>query len=153
MLARLICLCHDVTRVKTDKGNFLTGASQDELNLLEMTEKENLGVFIERDSDYFQIEIRGKREVWKNLKYYEFSSDTKMMSRVVQNKETGQILVLSKGADSAIIPRCIETNSEIETSLNNFANLGYRTLTFAYKELASFDVVDTLNQEETENKL
>ena len=27
MLVRLILLCHDVTRVKTDKGNFLTGSS------------------------------------------------------------------------------------------------------------------------------
>ena len=25
MLVRQICLCHDVTRVVTDKGNFLTG--------------------------------------------------------------------------------------------------------------------------------
>lgn len=110
MLTRLVCLCHDVTRVKTEKGNFLTGSSQDELNLLEMTEKEGLGWFIERDSDFFKIEVRGKQELWKNLKYYEFSSDTKMMSRVVQNEETGQILVLSKGADSSIIPKCLETN-------------------------------------------
>jgi hypothetical protein len=27
MLVRLINLCHDVTRVSTEKGNFLTGSS------------------------------------------------------------------------------------------------------------------------------
>ena len=39
MLVRSICLCHDVTRVKSEKGNFLTGSSQDELVLMEMIEK------------------------------------------------------------------------------------------------------------------
>ena len=27
LLSRFICLCHDVTRIKTEKGKFLTGAS------------------------------------------------------------------------------------------------------------------------------
>lgn len=27
MLVREICLCHDVTRVKSEKGSFLTGSS------------------------------------------------------------------------------------------------------------------------------
>lgn len=55
MLVRSICLCHDVTRVKTDKANFLTGASQDELVLLEMCETEKIGSFDERDSDNLTI--------------------------------------------------------------------------------------------------
>ena len=59
MLVRSICLCHDVTRVKSEKGNFLTGSSQDELVLMEMIEKENIGSFMYRDSDFFKIEIRG----------------------------------------------------------------------------------------------
>lgn len=135
MLARLINLCHDVTRVATEKGNFLTGSSQDELNLMEMCETEELGTFVERDSDNLTIEIKGKKEIWRNLKYYEFTSDRKLMSRVVQNIETNQILVLSKGADSSIIPRCVSSNKDIEISIEAFANSGYRTLTFAYREL------------------
>lgn len=37
LLTRAICLCHDATMVKSDKGSFITGSSQDELVLLQMT--------------------------------------------------------------------------------------------------------------------
>ena len=30
-----------------------------------------------------------------------------MMTRVVQNSETGKVMVISKGADSAILSKCI----------------------------------------------
>ena len=30
-----------------------------------------------------------------------------MMSRIVQNSKTGKVMVISKGADSAILSRCI----------------------------------------------
>jgi magnesium-transporting ATPase (P-type) len=75
---------------------------------MEMCETEDIGSFIERDSDNLTIDVKGKKEIWRNLKYYEFTSDRKLMSRVVQNIETNQILVLSKGADSSIIPRCVD---------------------------------------------
>lgn len=72
-----------------------------------MCETQLLGSFVERDSDNLTIEVRGKREVWKSLKYYEFTSDRKLMSRVVKNVETEEVLVICKGADSSIIPRSI----------------------------------------------
>lgn len=75
--------------------------------MLEMCETQLLGSFVERDSDNLTIEVRGKREVWKSLKYYEFTSDRKLMSRVVKNVETEEVLVICKGADSSIIPRSI----------------------------------------------
>ena len=86
MLIRIICLCHGLTRVKTeDKGNFLTGSSQDELEHMEMCEKANIGKFIERDSEIMKIEVFGEIEVWRNLRYFEFSSDRKFMTRTLQN--------------------------------------------------------------------
>lgn len=72
-----------------------------------MCETQLLGSFVERDSEDLTIEVRGKREVWKSLKYYEFTSDRKLMSRVVKNVETEEVLVICKGADSSIIPRSI----------------------------------------------
>jgi phospholipid-translocating ATPase len=72
-----------------------------------MCETQLLGSFVERDSDNLTIEVRGKREVWKSLKYYEFTSDRKLMSRVVKNVETEEVIVICKGADSSIIPRSI----------------------------------------------
>jgi len=56
---------------------------------MEMVEGNGLGWFIERDSDFLKIEIRGKKEIWRNLKFFEFTSDRKLMSRVLQNTQTG----------------------------------------------------------------
>ena len=144
LLVRFICLCHDVTRVKTEKGDFLTGASQDELNLLQMCESEQLGVFVEKDSESFKIEIRGQTEIWQNLKFYEFESNRKMMTRVVQHTETGLVLVLCKGADQSIISRCVVKDQSVEKSVEEFADKGYRTLTFGYRILSNASDLDLL---------
>ena len=105
---RVICLCHDVTRVVNNDGkSFLTGPSQDELCLLEMAEKTGLVQFIDRNSAIFTIKVQGEIEEYKTIKYFDFTSARKMMTRVVQNVATGQVMVMSKGADSAIISRCI----------------------------------------------
>ena len=86
------------------------------------------------------------------------------MTRIVQNVATEQVLVLTKGADSAILSRCIprkllqerqgirsvkdqgrferfdKEEKAIEDRIEEFASQGYRTLTFALKELASADI-------------
>jgi P-type E1-E2 ATPase len=60
MLTRVICVCHDVMRIQSEQGsNFLTGSSQDELNLMQMCEDEGLGSFMQKDSDSFTIEVAG----------------------------------------------------------------------------------------------
>ena len=64
MLARLICVCHDVMRIQSEQGNFLTGSSQDELSLMQMCEDEGLGSFVQKDSDHFTLEVGGVQEVW-----------------------------------------------------------------------------------------
>jgi magnesium-transporting ATPase (P-type) len=35
-----------------------------------------------------RIKVKGKIEVYKNLKFFDFTSDRKMMTRIVQNAET-----------------------------------------------------------------
>ena len=82
-----MALCHDLTRVKDRDGKeFLTGPSQDELCLLEMAEAKNskaIGRFIDRDSATFTIEIDGRIETYKNIKFFDFDSARKMMTRIV----------------------------------------------------------------------
>lgn len=105
---RVICLCHDVTKVTNQDGkSFLTGPSQDELCLMEMVAKTGIVEFIDRDSSSFKIRVQGKLETYKTIKFYDFTSSRKMMTRIVQNEQTGKVLVISKGADSAIISRCV----------------------------------------------
>ena len=63
--------------------------------------------FIDRNSAVFTIRVLGKIEEYRTVKFYDFTSARKMMTRIVQNVETGRILSLTKGADSAILSRCI----------------------------------------------
>ena len=75
---------------------------------------------MDRDSATFTIKIDGRIETYKNIKFYDFDSARKMMSRVVQNVETGVVYVMAKGADSSIISRCIKRNDEEGGSKSDF---------------------------------
>ena len=48
-----------------------------------MCEKEGVGAFIERNSDEFHIRVGDKKEHWRTLRVCEFTSERRMMSRVV----------------------------------------------------------------------
>jgi magnesium-transporting ATPase (P-type) len=112
-----------VTRVNSDDGkSSLTGGSQDELVLMQMVENEQIGKFISRDSDFMTIDVCGKVEMWRLLKYFQFTSERKLMSRVLQNSETGEVIVFTKGADSSLIPLCVKSNEQIQRSVDHFAS-------------------------------
>ena len=53
----------------------------------------------------------GEIEEYRTLKFFDFTSARKMMTRIVQNVKTGQVYVMSKGADSAILSKCIPRKS------------------------------------------
>ena len=80
----------------------MSGASVDEICLLEIVEEKNLARFVKRDTQCITVEILGELERYNYIKNYEFTSERKMMSMVVQNVQTGQRFVFSKGSDTAI---------------------------------------------------
>ena len=165
-------MCHDVTKVTDRSGKtFLTGPSQDELCLIQMAAKTGCCEFIDRNSAVITIKVMGKIEEYKNIKFYDFTSARKMMSRVVQNVETGRVLALVKGADSAILSRCVPNdlrnlpeplkhqgkqvafNNEeksIVEEIESSAAKGFRTLTFGMKELDSPEIDGVRTQEDIE---
>ena len=63
--------------------------------------------FIDRNSAMITIKVQGEVEQYRTIKFFDFTSSRKMMSRVVQNVATDRVIVLAKGADSAILSRCI----------------------------------------------
>jgi magnesium-transporting ATPase (P-type) len=79
-LIRCILICHDVLKIN-DK---LSGASQDELVLMQMIEDNYDSSFISRDSDSITIEVNKVKEVYDIIKFYEFTSERKMMSITVK---------------------------------------------------------------------
>ena len=127
-----------------------------------MVAKTGIVEFIDRDSSSFKIKVLGKIESYKTIKFYDFTSARKMMTRIVQNEETGKVLAISKGADSAIISKCVprrlyntgchsardqgrtekfdEEEKAVMDKIEVFAAQGYRTLTFAMKELNSPEI-------------
>ena len=75
-----------------------------------MVEKTGLVKFVDRNSSSFTIEVEGQVEEYRTLKFFDFTSARKMMTRIVQNVQTGKVTVLSKGADTAIFEKCIPRN-------------------------------------------
>ena len=66
-----------------DDKSFLTGGSQDELVHLEILETEKLGSLKSKCSEYITISVFGRIEVYRILRFLNFNSDRKMMTRVV----------------------------------------------------------------------
>ena len=102
-LLRCIVLCHDVLLINLNGSvEQKSGASQDELCLLDMVENKNMAKLVARDATSMTVEIMGQIEVYDIVKVNEFSSDRKMMSVVVRDRSTGQLRVFAKGASDAL---------------------------------------------------
>lgn len=97
-------MCHDVTNIVKNGVSHYTGASLDEINILETARDIGICRFVERDNNSVTIELLGKLEKYSLLRTFEFNSDRKMMTVITQN-EQGKKILFSKGADLAIIPR------------------------------------------------
>nr|CCA23888.1 phospholipidtransporting ATPase putative [Albugo laibachii Nc14] len=101
--------------------------------------------FLHRDPGTVTIRIPdGSLETYKVLEVFEFDSTRKRMSVVVQKitEDTEeQILLLTKGADSALFPRLAKSahNEQIQKSTQDhieaFARAGLRTLVICGKRL------------------
>lgn len=89
--------------------------------------------FIEKTSQYIKIEIEYLRKVEKYfiLAEFPFDSTRKRMSLIVKEEKSGKILLMTKGADSIVLPRCIihtKQKEVIDEHLHKFACTGLRTL-------------------------
>jgi len=97
-------------------------------------------MFIDRSSESLTLDIFGKVKVYKLLLKLEFTSDRKKMTVVVEDPDTGLIILYTKGADFAIFERLslkfeqhfLEATKE---DLIKFSTKGYRTLCCALRVL------------------
>jgi magnesium-transporting ATPase (P-type) len=65
----------------------------------------------DRDSHNIRIIINGNKEEYEIIKVYEFNSDRKMMS-VILKDDKGKLILFTKGADMAILPRLANYNDD-----------------------------------------
>ncbi|KAL5151785.1 Phospholipid-transporting ATPase 2 [Glycine soja] len=88
---------------------------------------------------YLHKEVKFNTSIlqYEVLETLEFTSDRKRMSVVLKDCQNGKILLLSKGADEAILPYAHagkQTRHFIE-AVEQYAHLGLRTLCLAWREL------------------
>ena len=101
--------------------------------------------FINRTPNSLTVRIFNDTiEVWEVIVIFPFDSSRKRMSMIIKNSNTKKILVISKGADSVMIPRLekIKSSMNLNKHLNNFAVKGLRTLIMAQKEISDIDLRD-----------
>lgn len=80
--------------------------------------------------------------LFDRLSTLEFTSDRKRMSTVLRDRRDGQLWLLTKGAESHVLPLCTAATPAalIESTLrhiNKFARLGLRTLAVARRRLTT----------------
>lgn len=138
----LLGICHNVV-VETN-GDF-NASSPDELafvNFAKLVGCEYKGM--DEDNNIVVNEF-GKERKYKLLNIFEFNSDRKRMSAILQD-EKGQIIMYSKGADSIMIPRYHNDKkpqfNELIQHLEDFAAIGLRTLLLGAKPLTSAEYED-----------
>lgn len=129
----LISLCHTVMIDKRDGS--LQASSPDELALLKGTKE--LGVaFVYRTSESVELEIfNGTKKSFEIKATIEFTSDRKRMSVVIFDPQSGKHFIVTKGADSVVLPLCFTEIEAAVQCVKDFSFDGLRTLCFAYKEL------------------
>ncbi|CAN6275550.1 unnamed protein product [Urochloa humidicola] len=133
----VMALCNTVVPVKSNDGTVSYKAqSQDEEALVNAASNLNM-MLISRDSSTAEICFNGSKFCYELLDILEFTSDRKRMSVVVKEGQTGKILLLSKGADEAILPRAYpeqQIQSYLE-AVEMYSQLGLRTLCLGWRDL------------------
>ncbi|KAJ3120136.1 hypothetical protein HK098_004823 [Nowakowskiella sp. JEL0407] len=97
-------------------------------------------IFCDRTKTSITVDFFGEAVQFEILHLLEFDSTRKRMSIIVKTLQ-GRILLLCKGADSAIYPRLTPGNESVKLTtfehLETFGTEGFRTLCFAMKEIPS----------------
>jgi phospholipid-translocating ATPase len=139
-LLEVLYLCHTVQIDNNAKEKY-QASSPDEYSFIKFCIK--LGIIFEGedkdpDSSAMIRKIFFKDQIlkYKVLQVLEFDSTRKRMSVIVEDMETGRIILFCKGAETSIFPHCsagdIQNCKEI---VDRFARKGWRTLALAFKYL------------------
>ncbi|XP_057301942.1 phospholipid-transporting ATPase IF-like isoform X1 [Hydractinia symbiolongicarpus] len=127
----------------TTKVYTYQASSPDEKALCEAASRYGV-IFKGKSSEYMDLEVCGKLERYKILHVLEFDSTRKRMSIILETPRK-EILLLCKGAESHVLPRCVSGPSqETLDHIDGYAELGLRTLTVVSRKIprSLFEVID-----------
>ncbi|KAL3818984.1 hypothetical protein ACJIZ3_004889 [Penstemon smallii] len=134
---KVMAICNTVIPVQSKNGSISYKAqSQDEEALVRAAARLHM-VFVNKNGNFVDIKFNASTIQYEVLDILEFTSDRKRMSIVVKDSQSGKIILLSKGADEAILPHAY-TGQQVRTyaeAVEQYAQLGLRTLCLAWREL------------------
>ncbi|XP_068655979.1 phospholipid-transporting ATPase 2 isoform X3 [Aristolochia californica] len=133
----VMAICNTVIPLKSKSGAIIYKAqSQDEEALVNAAACLHM-VLINRNGNLLEVKLNGSILQYELLDTLEFTSDRKRMSIVVKDCQNERIILLSKGADEAILP-CALSGQQIRVfveAVDQYAQQGLRTLCLAWREL------------------
>ncbi|XP_055833092.1 phospholipid-transporting ATPase 2 isoform X1 [Solanum dulcamara] len=133
----VMAICNTVVPVQSKAGAVSYKAqSQDEEALVRAAARLNM-VFLEKKGNILDINFNDSLVQYEVLDTLEFTSERKMMSVVVRDCQNGNIILLSKGADEAILPHAHagQQTRIFSEAVEQYAQLGLRTLCLAWRDL------------------
>ncbi len=133
-----IALAHNVAPVEENGNRTYEAASPDEVALVRFAESVGL-VLQERSMSRIVLRASGGTILsYDILAEFPFTSEAKRMGIIVQSRETAEITLYVKGADS-VISQCVQYNDWLDEECGNLAREGLRTLVFAKRTLSPAD--------------
>lgn len=133
----VMAVCNTVIPAKSKAGAILYKTqSQDEEALVYAASQLHM-VLVNKNASILEIRFNSSVLQYEILETLEFTSDRKRMSVVVKDCQNGNISLLSKGADEAILPYAQagqQTRTFVE-AVEQYSQLGLRTLCLACREV------------------
>lgn len=133
----VMAVCNTVIPAKSKAGAILYKTqSQDEEALVYAASQLHM-VLVNKNASILEIRFNSSVLQYEILETLEFTSDRKRMSVVVKDCQNGNISLLSKGADEAILPYAHagqQTRTFVE-AVEQYSQLGLRTLCLACREV------------------
>ncbi|KAG4968806.1 hypothetical protein JHK87_034457 [Glycine soja] len=133
----VMAICNTVIPTQSKTGDILYKAqSQDEDALVHAASRLHM-VYFNKSGNILEVKFSTSILQYEVLETLEFTSDRKRMSVVLKDCQNGKILLLSKGADEAILPyaRAGQQTRHFIEAVEQYAHLGLRTLCLAWREL------------------
>ena len=136
-------LCNNVTPIiSNDNPNNITyqASSPDEIALVKFAEKLNMKLIYRTDKQIKIQNTSGTIEEYTILANFPFSSETKRMGIILQNKKYGHIIFYLKGAENVMMNFVKkEYVGYIQEKTENLATKGLRTLVLTQKLISEKD--------------
>eukprot|EP01114_Cavostelium_apophysatum_P012672 TRINITY_DN2894_c0_g1_i2.p1 TRINITY_DN2894_c0_g1~~TRINITY_DN2894_c0_g1_i2.p1 ORF type:complete len:1114 (+),score=267.19 TRINITY_DN2894_c0_g1_i2:219-3344(+) len=143
---RTLALCHTVATSRHNDQIVYRASSPDEEALVKAASQVNI-VFERSEGKIIYLDVLGEKKVYERILALDFTSDRKRMSVIVKD-ESGNIQLLTKGADDVIVTRLAADQAAMrkttQAHIDQFAELGLRTLCVAYRNISEEELLDWL---------